>query len=210
MQDGKRLILKTLGSMPLRLLLFIGCVGTAVILFIGIFSTTNVFQFVQDIWTIVFCLSLATIEMFWWTHVPRFLVLRVRLELLQSFTFLTRAWGKGMLALYIGSIMMAKWELFDIISGIYMVTVGVLLIMFGRYAEWKMRKLRAKHVSFASMDKNDDGRIDIQELHEAAKKAGQPMTDSELYLAFALLDTDGNGAVSVKEFEHYFNRVKGV
>jgi len=207
-QDGKRLILKTAGNMPLRLLLFIGCVGTAVILFIGMFSANNVFEFVQDIWTVLFCLSLATVEIFWWTHVPRFLVLRLRLKLVQSFNFLTRAWGKGMLALYIGSIMMAKWEFLDIISGIYMLTVGVLLIMFGRYAEWKLRQLRAKHISFASMDKNDDGRVDIQELHEAANKAGQTMTDSELYLAFALLDTDGDGVVSVKEFEHYFNRVK--
>jgi len=199
--------LKTAGNMPLRLILFIGCIGTAVILIFEL-GFSNVFQFVQDIWTILFCLSLALVEICWWSCAPRFLLLRLRLKLLRSFNFLTRAWGKGMLVIYIGSIMLAKWELFDIISGVYMLIIGALLIIFGRYSEMKMKRLMGKQISFASVNKNNDDNIDINELQAAAADAGIPMTDCELYLAFALLDTNGDGVVSIEEFEHYFNKVK--
>jgi len=202
-------ILKVAGNLPLRLLSFVGSVGTAVILILGLLGAlSNVFQFVQDIYTIIFCLALALVEMCWWSWAPRLLVLNLRLKLFKKFNFLTRAWGKGMLTIYIGSIMLAKWELFDILSGVYMLVIGVLFIIYGRYAERKMKRLKGQAVSFASVDKNNDGKIDMQELQAAATEAGMPMSNCELSLAFALLDTNGDGVVSVEEFQQYFNYMK--
>jgi len=209
LQAGGNRILEAAGNLPLRLLTFIGCVGTAVILLFGLISSiTNVFQFVQDIYTIVFCLCLSIVEMCWWTFAPRLLIHRLRLKLYKSFNFLTRAWGKGMLAIYIGSIMLAKLEFLDIISGIYMLIIGVFLIIYGRWAEKKLKLLKGQVISFASLDTNNDGKIDMQELRAAASTAGMPMSNCELYLAFALLDTNDDGVVSVEEFERYFNDMK--
>jgi len=183
-------LLRWAGHLILLRLLFIGCIGSALILFFGLFSNSNLFQFVQNIWTIMFCLSLVIIEEeFLWSHVPRFLILLLRKKLLQSFNCLTRAWGKGALAIYIGSIMLAKWKFLDIISGIYMLTVGSLLIIFGRYAESKYKKLMKKLISLATADKNNDGKIDKKELHKAAIKSGAPMTDVAFFLGMALLET---------------------
>lgn len=211
-QAAARLILKAAGNLPLRLLLFIGCIGTAVILLLGLATDhTNMSNFVQDIWIITFCLSLALIEMCWWSCdkcTPRFFVLRLRLRLLHAVNFLTKASGKGSVTLYIGTIMLAKWELLDIISGIYMLTIGALLFIFGRLVEFKLKLLKKQQISFTSVDKNSDGKIGILELQTAAKEAGVPMSGIELYLAFALLDSDGDGMVSVEEFEYYFNKVK--
>jgi len=208
-QTKGRRILKVAGNLPLRLLSFVGSLGTAVILILGLLrALRNVFQFVQDIFTIMFCLALALVEISWLSWAPRFLVLNFRLKLFKKFNFLTRAWCKGMLIIYIGSIMLAKWERFDILSGVYMLVIGVLFIIYGFFAERKMKRLKGQAVSFASVDKNNDGKIDMQELQAAASTAGMPMSNSELYLAFALLDTDGDGVVSVKEFQQYFNYMK--
>jgi len=206
-----QLILQAVGNLPLQLLLFVGCIGTAVILLIGLVSSSSASQSVQDTWTIVFCLSLAVIEMFWWTCpicAPRFFILKFRVKLLRAVNSLTRASGKGSVTLYVGSVMLAKWELLDIISGIYMLAVGVLYFILGRVVEYKMKHLQTKQISFASVDKNSDGKIDIGELQTAAKEAGYAMSDTELYMAFALLDTDGDGIVSVEEFEYFFNQAK--
>jgi len=208
-QTAGRRILKVAGNFPLRLLSFVGSVGTAVILIFGLLGAlSNVFTFVQDIYTIIFCLTLALVEMCWWSWAPRLLVLHLRLKLFKKFNFLTRAWGKGMLTIYIGSIMLAKWEFFDIISGIYMLAIGVLFIIYGRFAERKMKRLKGQAISFASVDRNNDGKIDMQELQATATAAGMPMSSCELYLAFALLDTNGDGVVSVEEFQDYFNYMK--
>merc|ERR1712142_528702 len=105
----------------------------------------------MGIYTIIFCLCLALVEMCWWRCSPRILVLGLRLWLLKHFHFLTRAWGKGAVAIYIGSIMLAKWNFLGIICGAWMLTIGILLVFYGRRAEAKLKRLRGRPISFASV-----------------------------------------------------------
>jgi len=89
-----------------------------------------------------------------------------------------------------------------------MLGVGVLFIIFGRIAQSKVKVLVQRKISFATVDRNHDGKIDIEELQAAATEVGLQLNRAELYLAFALLDTNGDGVVSVEEFEYFFNNTK--
>jgi len=68
LQSGGKRILKAAGNLPLRLTCFVGCIGTVVVLILGFLtSISNIFQIVQDCYTILFTLSLAVVEMCWWS-----------------------------------------------------------------------------------------------------------------------------------------------
>jgi len=201
--------LKAAGYLSLRLLFFIGCMGTTIILVLELITTLiHIFQFVQDIYTILFCLSLAVVEMCWCPWVPKLLLFNLRRKLFRTFNFLTRAWGKGISSIYIGCIMLTKLRPLFLLSGAYMLGVGLLFLIFGRIVEKKMQRLTDKQILLTLVHQNRDGKIDINELEAAAKAAGMPLTNCEVQLAFALLDTNGDGFISIKELEYYLKNLR--
>lgn len=58
---------------------------------------------------------------------------------------------------------------------------------------------------FNAIDSDGNGYLDRQEVGEVAEVLGFPMTDEELSKAFQELDRDGNGRISLEEFEHWWN-----
>ncbi|XP_032741067.1 calmodulin-4-like [Rattus rattus] len=56
------------------------------------------------------------------------------------------------------------------------------------------------HQAFDSVDKNKDGRINVQELGDVMKQMGKNMPEKDLKALISRVDTDGDGTISFEEF----------
>mmetsp|Transcript_15717 Transcript_15717/g.28724 ORF Transcript_15717/g.28724 Transcript_15717/m.28724 type:complete len:359 (+) Transcript_15717:99-1175(+) len=57
---------------------------------------------------------------------------------------------------------------------------------------------------FTTFDQDSSGFIDLNELRHISQKLGQNLSDEELQLAMADLDTNGDGKISLEEFTHWW------
>merc|ERR1719319_2171112 len=185
--------------------------GTMVVLVFNLISDIfSPFQLVVDIYSILICGALALIEMSFCTckcfKNRKGCLLTLRLKLIRWFNFLTRAWGQGALCIYVGSLLLAKWSILKIIAGVYMLCIGVIMVIYGYHAERTIKKMAASDdkFDFESMDANNDGYIDLDEVRVACSKRGMPMSKNHLVMAFGVLDVDKDGRVDREEFARYF------
>ena len=56
---------------------------------------------------------------------------------------------------------------------------------------------------FEKFDEDGSGTMEINELHTMFKKNGIEMTMDELFKIFKIVDADGNGSLSLDEFQLY-------
>ncbi|XP_029811458.1 calmodulin-like protein 5 [Suricata suricatta] len=69
--------------------------------------------------------------------------------------------------------------------------------MAGQLTKEQEEKFR---VAFDYVDKDKDGKINMEELGAAMEAMGKKMSKAELEQLMALVDTDGDGAISFQEF----------
>merc|ERR1711962_1039139 len=60
----------------------------------------------------------------------------------------------------------------------------------------------AVETAFKKFDVNKDGKISNQELRDGMKASGMKFSDEEVNTIFAVADLDGDGEISLAEFEH--------
>merc|ERR1711953_215710 len=96
----------------------------------------------------------------------------------------------GALCIYIGSQLLAKWQIIASIVGAYMIVIGIVMIIYGHFAErqlkkmaeelWskkaQMQRLGGKEIDFDKLDMNKDGFIDLQEVRAACDEIEMPMS----------------------------------
>lgn len=58
---------------------------------------------------------------------------------------------------------------------------------------------------FNEADTNGDGHLDISEVKALCSSLGMNLNRYELESAFFMLDRDGNGDVSLEEFQYWFS-----
>lgn len=72
-----------------------------------------------------------------------------------------------------------------------------------------LKRIRDPRVAFAVIDKDRNGFLDYDELDRISRDLGFQIANEEIKHAFLDLDTDGDGRISVEEFEDWWNRDLG-
>mmetsp|Transcript_3973 Transcript_3973/g.5524 ORF Transcript_3973/g.5524 Transcript_3973/m.5524 type:complete len:264 (+) Transcript_3973:73-864(+) len=101
--------------------------------------------------------------------------------------FMFTLWGKGLFYLFVGSLMIAQWSMFDVVIGLYVALVGVYMLYTGYHVHKKLAALKT-HLSddnvlkrkFNEMDVDHSGALEGDEIVKLCKALGSDLTAAEL------------------------------
>jgi len=129
---------------------------------------------------------------------------------------LSRAWGKGIFYLILSGYESRHWNFLGRIIGACMLALGLLYLLFSKFAAMKMSNIRqnfksyldgswsAATVAFDTADENRDGKLSLIEYQKVSEELGAPMTLPEVYIFMNFMDKDKDGFVSRKEFKAWY------
>mmetsp|Transcript_1892 Transcript_1892/g.2284 ORF Transcript_1892/g.2284 Transcript_1892/m.2284 type:complete len:217 (-) Transcript_1892:327-977(-) len=116
-------------------------------------------------------------------------------------------WGRGVFYAFSGVLQLSELSPPNILSGLFLVVVGVLFVVIGWSTKKRLSKL--KHCLenpnklkkyFKKYDRDGDNVLDRDEFGELIVSiTGEEMDEDELEGIFAVMDTNGNDYVTLEE-----------
>lgn len=202
----------TEGHLNFRLLAFAG--GLAVIftsiesLGIVFYDSAYIKVFVY-LYTLIFGWIICVLE-------GQFINLEViqntRAKIVQFVPVLKYLYGRGVFYMISGILQLSELSPANILSGLFLVVVGVIFVTIGWHTKKRLSKLKKclkdkrklkKH--FRKYDKDGDNYLDKDEFGEMIVGiTNEEMDEDELEGAFAVMDTKNKGYVTLEEFIAWF------
>jgi len=140
----------------------------------------------------------------------------LRAQIEQYFMFLTLITGRGAFLMYVGSIQAAvnwKKSSLNVMIGLYVLMVGVTYIHTGYSVSNKLKQLTHSlqspeviRAAFKQVDVDNNGELNTEELVELMKLLGSTMNTKEAETAIMMIDKNGNGTLSLEEFQMFMER----
>jgi hypothetical protein len=131
--------------------------------------------------------------------------------LTRNFNMFRFVWGRGLLYIIAGVLNIAQMWLITMISGAYMVTVGLISIIVGVHASRKFAALRNSLADesflllvFSNYDSDGDGYLAPNQFALLLADLGMELDDRYTLKAFNVIDTDSDRRISFDEFNHWW------
>lgn len=129
----------------------------------------------------------------------------------RNFNMFRFVWGRGILYILAGVLNIAQMWLVTMISGAYMVFVGLIAIIVGVHASRKFAALRNSLADesflllvFSNYDSDGDGYLAPNEFALLLSDLGMELDDRYTLKAFNVIDTDSDRRISFDEFNHWW------
>lgn len=127
----------------------------------------------------------------------------------------TRLWGRAFLYFVVATMLFVQYEWMEAFIGSYLVFMGLTYLLVAKFTADKMHELKTNlgvnevdttrlHAQFDALDKDHSGTITESELYELGKRLGLNFNTQEMSLLMSILDKNGDGDVSYKEFHQWF------
>lgn len=129
----------------------------------------------------------------------------------RNFNILRFLWGRGLLYICAGVLNVAQTWLITMISGGFMIVLGVLTFIIGVRASRKFAALRNSLADesflllvFTNYDGDGDGYLKPHEFALLLSSLGMELDDRYTLKAFTAIDTDKNRKISFEELHHWW------
>ena len=130
----------------------------------------------------------------------------------RNFNILRFLWGRGLLYITAGVLIISQMWLCGIFAGSFMCAVGALAVPVGIHASRKFSALRNSLADesfllliFANYDGDGDGYVDPREFSMILMDLGVELDDRYTLKAFNIIDQEGNRRISFEEFSHWWS-----
>lgn len=182
-------------------------VGTGSLSFLGHFLFFNYFGAILDVYIVLFGLLSIVLE-YKEMILPTKWVDQLKVEA----KFMYKPYGRAILYIFFGILLISQQSLFYICTGIYLILIGGLVVYTAQGAQKALDNFKGQKLSFyqlkeayAKADKDKNG-LNAQELSALMKSfPGCSMSDNEVLTAIDLLDKDSSGRISYEEFSNWYN-----
>lgn len=139
---------------------------------------------------------------------PITLVVVQQKRLHEQARFLKFVWGRGILYFFAGSLQFSHMTFLNMISGGFMMFLGVASIIIGRNTAKKLALLKASITDeevlrnlFNENDVNGDGLLTQTSFASLVNKLGLQLNYNELEAAFSTIDKDNDQRISYEDFK---------
>ncbi|CAM9661752.1 unnamed protein product [Ascophyllum nodosum] len=188
----------------------------------GLLVTLGFFSFFIDFFTLH--VVGAVVQLYMFVFGWAILVIEVRSKLLPAFilktirkyfAFITVVWGRGCFFIYVGTLALAEWSTLYIWVGIYLVVLGAGMIYWGLGANSALKGLVNEmkdpifvESTFNKFDHNGNGMLEIEELGKLLESFGAELNPPQLEAAILLMDKNHDGAISLQEFQAWWDKTE--
>mmetsp|Transcript_10546 Transcript_10546/g.15404 ORF Transcript_10546/g.15404 Transcript_10546/m.15404 type:complete len:284 (+) Transcript_10546:114-965(+) len=204
------------GDINFRMLAFAGGVSVVLTSFLSILLCLSHLDFLKVFiyaYTLLFGILICIME---GQFIKSAYLSSIRTAAIEYVPILKYLWGRGVFYSISGALQMSHMSAMNIISGVFLIAVGVLFVAIGLKTRRRMRKLkkaikdeRVLRRNFMFFDKDGDGVLDFDEFGALiANLTGEDMDEDELEGAFSVVDTSEDGLVSLEELVIWFQGFK--
>jgi len=190
-----------------------GCLLLALTI-VEIFNKPQFIDFFVFIYFIMFGIMIMFIEF------PAFLLTRkAQLGTFFWFRLLSRSWGRAWFYIFVAIICFFQGDGFAIFVGIWMISIGLIMFIYSRFAAIvyvriyifiasgaEGDKLETKFENkFDELDLDRDGKIDSGAIVKVARQSGRELSNSERHAIQQFLDVSCNGSISKEDWWKQFS-----
>mmetsp|Transcript_17445 Transcript_17445/g.33069 ORF Transcript_17445/g.33069 Transcript_17445/m.33069 type:complete len:298 (+) Transcript_17445:156-1049(+) len=198
------------GNLNFRILAFAGGISvilTSILSILISIAHWGILEVMVYLYTLVFGVLICILE---GQFMKSRTIAKIRAAALEGLPVLKYLWGRGVLYILSGSLQMSHLSSMNILSGCFLIGVGVLFVVIGVHTRRRLSKLKkclkndVKCVRryFMSFDRDGDGVLDMDEFGAfVANITGEDMDEDELEGTFGFIDTQGKGYVTLEEFQ---------
>lgn len=127
--------------------------------------------------------------------------------IVQFFAFFKYTWGRGFFYFAAGCLQFFLFSQFNMISGIYMMILGIISIVVGYKASLSLAGLRSSLSTreeiaylFSTFDRDRDGYLSTEEFRELMLSMDQNVDYNEFVAALGAIDLENNQMISQHDF----------
>ena len=131
--------------------------------------------------------------------------------LTRNFNILRFVWGRGILYIIAGTVNAAQTWMITMISGAFMIILGILAIFVGVHASRKFAALRNSladesflQLLFSYYDSDNDGYVEAYQFTNLLAYLGMELDDRYALKAFNAIDRNGDRRISFEEFNNWW------
>lgn len=140
----------------------------------------------------------------------------IREGAIEGLPILKYLWGRGVLYSLSGSLQLSHLSSMNMLSGAFLVAVGVLFILVGIHTRRRLNKLKksVKDVKvlmrhFRRFDRDNDGVLDMDEFGNlVAHLTKEDMDEDELEGVFSSITKSDEGHITLEELQAWFSGFK--
>lgn len=181
--------------------------GVGGLTFMGDFFLFNYFGAILDVYIILFGLLTVVLE-YKDSILPKSWVEQIKVEA----RFVYKPYGRAVLYMFFGVLLVSQEKFLYTCIGLYLIVIGGLVAYYAGQASAALESFKDKKLSswqlereYNRADKNKNG-LSASELAKIVCSHGSSLGINEMESAIALLDKDGNGKISYKEFHDWYTK----
>jgi hypothetical protein len=125
--------------------------------------------------------------------------------------FLTYVSGRGLFYFFVGSLSLSQWKVWSVVTGVYMMLLGIGMMWYGHRASRGLKRLREKlvdadklHELFGKYDADNNGGLDPREFALLCSEMDVGLTPADVEAAMVMLDTSNDGKIQFAELEAWW------
>jgi hypothetical protein len=167
---------------------------------VGLYQHLFSFHVILDVWMGIFGMFSVMME-------RKDTNQKVQAIIKQYARLLTNPFGRGIVYLLVGLLILSRAEWLDLLVGGIVMTNSILLLISAKHMSKVFNELHsAKYTEsyimskFYEFDKDKSGTLDTKELAALCSSLGANLSKNELEVALFVLDADGDGHIAAIEF----------